>query len=387
MNERMALGLIMRLMNWDDGQATREFEWLKLMAAVKYDGYADFKSGVRFLENLIIWIKQFRDADRVVAYEFIRHRLIYVSPAEMQQLVESFFPEVVAPQLREAIATKMKIPAYEAWATPEALVEYEIAKRKTLIVGMSDGSRIDLLRRANAKTLSTEQILPMMNIDGQKWKDLGKDLRKNLTATEKEHGIDAKPYLFDRVYLVDDFTASGTTFIRKTLDDEQKSIWKGKLEKFNTLVNQARTADKTDFPLIEGYDLHIHHYISSDQARHALDDRIKIAVESMPARSFEKITVAESLRLPTDAKLDALGDQAFLEVCDRYYDHSLFVRLEKHCLEANMTHIRYGYADCALPVVLDHNTPNNSISLLWAKTEGKDGHPMEPLFARRDRHG
>lgn len=231
----MALGLIMRLMNWDDGRATREFEWLKLMAAVKYDGYADFKSGVKFLENLITWIKQFEEADRPAAYEFIRRRLIYVSPAEMQQLVEAFFPEVVAPQLREAVAAKLKVPAYEAWATPGALIEYEIAKRKTLLVGMSDGSRIDLLRRANAKTLSTEQILPMMNIDGQKWRDLGKDLRKNLMEIEKDYVVDAKPYLFDRVYLIDDFTASGTTFIRQTLNDEQELVWKGKLEKFNTL--------------------------------------------------------------------------------------------------------------------------------------------------------
>ena len=383
----MALGLIMRLMNWDDGHATREFEWLKLMAAVKYDGYADFKSGVRFLENLITWIKQFEEADRPAAYEFIRRRLIYVSPAEMQQLVEAFFPEVVAPQLREAVAAKLKVPAYEAWATPGALIEYEIEKRKTLLVGMSDGSRIDLLRRANAKTLSTEQILPMMNIDGQKWRDLGKDLRKNLVEIEKDYGVDAKPYLFDRVYLIDDFTASGTTFIRQTLNDDQKLVWKGKLEKFNTLVNRARDADAGDFPLSIGYELHIHHYISSDQARDALDERIRIASCSMPELSFAKITVDESLLLPTDTKLDTSRDPEILDICNRYYDHSLFLKLEKHCREAAMSHFRHGYADCALPVVLDHNTPNNSITLLWAKTEGKDGHQMEPLFARRDRHG
>jgi hypothetical protein len=28
--------------------------------------------------------------------------------------------------------------------------------------------------------------------------------------------------------------------------------------------------------------------------------------------------------------------------------------------------MKYGYANCALPLVLEHNTPNNSISLLWA---------------------
>ena len=75
-------------------------------------------------------------------------------------------------------------------------------------------------------------------------------------------------------------------------------------------------------------------------------------------------------------------------ICDKYYDHALFRRLEKHCSEAGMQHIRRGYADCALPIVLDHNTPNNSLSIIWATTEGDDGaHAMVPLFQRRDRHG
>jgi hypothetical protein len=49
--------------------------------------------------------------------------------------------------------------------------------------------------------------------------------------------------------------------------------------------------------------------------------------------------------------------------------------------------MKYGYADCALPLVLEHNTPNNAIPILWAETEGKLGEPMRPLFFRRDRHG
>jgi hypothetical protein len=77
-----------------------------------------------------------------------------------------------------------------------------------------------------------------------------------------------------------------------------------------------------------------------------------------------------------------------LALCDKYYDHALFKRLEKHCREAGMNTMKLGYAYGALPVVLEHNTPNNSIPLLWAETAG-DGrvHAMEPLFFRRDRHG
>ena len=47
----------------------------------------------------------------------------------------------------------------------------------------------------------------------------------------------------------------------------------------------------------------------------------------------------------------------------------------------------FGFGECGLPLVLDHNTPNNSLALLWAETPGDGGkHPMRPLFRRRQRH-
>ena len=43
--------------------------------------------------------------------------------------------------------------------------------------------------------------------------------------------------------------------------------------------------------------------------------------------------------------------------------------------------------DAALPVVLHHNTPNNSISLLWADTtDREDGSKRHALFPRYERH-
>ena len=48
----------------------------------------------------------------------------------------------------------------------------------------------------------------------------------------------------------------------------------------------------------------------------------------------------------------------------------------------------FGYKGCGLPLVLDHNTPNNSVALLWAQSGDNVGvnHTMKPLFARRKRH-
>ena len=59
----LGLRLIADIMGWgDDGTATQEYAWLRLMASAKYDGYSDFRAGSRFVENLATWLKQFYGA-------------------------------------------------------------------------------------------------------------------------------------------------------------------------------------------------------------------------------------------------------------------------------------------------------------------------------------
>ncbi|RWY84722.1 hypothetical protein EHI44_18605 [Rhizobium leguminosarum] len=373
----MALSLIAEIMGWTDdrGDATREYAWLKLMSAVKYDSYSDFRAGIRFIESLATWLKQFDPADRNVAYQFIRSRLVYISVAEMQCLVEAFVPEIVTPNLRTLVGLDLNIRPYEVWSSSEGATAFRKRLRKTLFIGMSDGSRIDILRRANSGRLSTEQVVPMMNIDVDKWEDLSKNLADEVGMMPGEK--------FDNVYLIDDFTASGTTFIRQV-----DGKWKGKLKKFNDIIERAKAELKAKFPLSERFSLHIHHYVSSTQARQALLDRLRDAERDWPQKTYGTCTVSEGLLLPESLPLSQASDPEMLALGTKYYDHELFNRLEKHCRENGQTSMELGYANCALPIVLEHNSPNNSIPLLWADTHGKNGaHPMRSLFHRRDRHG
>ncbi len=371
----MALGLLAEVMGWTsetDAVPAHEYAWLRLMSSIKYDGYADFRAGVRFLESLAVWLKQFDVADRPAAYQFVKQRLVYISLSEMLRLIENFVPEVVTPILREVVATELDCKPYEVWATPEGAKSFNKHLRQTLFVGLSDGSRSDVLRRANSGRLSPEQIVPMLNIDGGKWRDLADKLAKEHAGAR-----------FERVFLIDDFTASGTTFIRE-VDGE----WKGKLNTFNKMVIAAQQELGDDFPIPKGYHLHIHHYVSSDQARLALEERTKDAQQRWAQAWFGEVEITEGLRLPPDLKLTQPRDAAMLDLGDRYYDHALYERIKKHCDENGQSDMKLGYANCALPIVLDHNTPNNSIPLLWAETPGANGtHPMRPLFHRRDRHG
>lgn len=373
---RLGLTLISEIMGWDDGGvATVEYEWLSLLAATKYDGYSDFRAGSRFIENLAIWLKQFDPADRKIAYDFVKKRLVYISAAEMQRLIEAFVPETVTPYLRRLAAQQVGIAPHEVWGNRTGADAFNKLLRRSLLVGLSDGSRIDILRRANADRLSQEQIVPMMNVDKKKWEDLGEELRR-------DQGEDAR---FDHVYLIDDFTASGTTFIR-----EVNGQWKGKLKKFNDLVIEARETAReggTPFPIAESYSVHIHHYVSTTQAKAALRNRIETASLDWPERDYSMIDISEGVLLPPSLRMRPNTDGPMLELCDKYYDHDLYIRLKKHCDEAGQSDMKRGYAKCALPLVLEHNTPNNSIPLLWAETQGGLGHPMRPLFRRRDRHG
>lgn len=371
----MGLSLIAEVMGWDsEAEATREYAWLRLMSSVKYDGYSYFRAGIRFIETLATWLKQFDIADRPTAYLFVKERLVYLSLPEVQCLVDNFIPEVVTPRLRDIVAEDLGVKSYEVWSDAKGFAAFKRRLRKVLFIGLSDGSRIDLLRRNNISRISQEQVVPMMNIDFEKWRDLNKNL--------VEHPGMAPDEKFDEVYLVDDFTASGTTFIRKV-----DGVWKGKLRKFNDLVVEARKNVKDDFPIAKDYALHIHHYTSSFQAKKALQERLAEADQDWTEKSFGSYTISEGHIFPEKLPLSDPDDAKTLALCDKYYDHALFKRLEKHCEQAGMTTMKLGYANCALPVVLEHNTPNNSIPLLWAETAGNGARAMRALFFRRDRHG
>lgn len=382
MREGLALRLLGKIMDWDEETATREYGWVRLISRLKYDGYRDYVAGVRFAESLAGWLSQFRPEDRQAAYDFVKERMIYVSPAEIQRLVEQLYPRFVEPSLRQAAADEAGVAPYLVWADPRSRRLFERKRRQVLFIGLSDGARIDVLRRANAGILANDQIVLAAHIDDEKWLDLSDKLRKDKLF---EKGEDPR---FESVYLVDDFTGSGTSFVRRKKDGR----WTGKAEKFwKALVRARRNIEDEGgtFPLADDFSLHIHHYISSTQARDAIDERLK-AIHAERAASgdwFSKVEVTEGLRLPRETRMTAEADPAMWAICNAYYDHGLFEQLREHLEESGQTHIRHGYGNSALPVVLEHNCPNNAITLLWAETQGTDGeHAMRPLFPRRHRH-
>lgn len=376
MRRELALRVLGDILGWDDARATNEFRWLNLMSRLKFDGYQDFLAGVRFIESLATWVQQFQSIDeREVAYSFVRNCLIYVGEAEMQHLVEIFYPEFVEHRLVQAVAHQHAIPSYRVWGREETAAAYDQLLRKTLFIGLSEGARLDLLRRVNAGTISHEQILQTIYVDDEKWQSVLADLRSDLNDDRAR---------FRFLYLVDDFTASGTTFLRKKGDQ-----WGGKLGR---LWDRVSSFLETHFD--EGLTVCVHHHLASAFARDELARREADARRDKGDQWFSSVEFTFGTVLPESTPLtgsDSPIAGLFLDLARKYCDREDHLLRNKHFEEGNTKDPALGFADGALPLVLEHNTPNNSLALLWAETPGDASSEtprpaMRALFRRRQRH-
>ncbi len=365
MNQALALDILGKIMNWDINRAREEDAWLRLLSRIKYDAYQDYLAGVRFIESLADWLQQFEPKERETAYEFIRNHLVYFSTAEIQHLIELVYHDTVQPHLLAAVAQELNVPYYLVWAQPHTSKAYNLLLRKTLFLGLSEGARIDSFRRANAGIISNEQVVLATQIDSDKWDDLLKDLRKDLEDESAKFLI---------IYLLDDFVASGKTLIRK---DEEK--WKGKLIRFRKSIQNI-----IDTHFEKYYIVRIHHYISSYKASIEVPRRYGLALRELGANHlFTNAEFTFSMVLPEDLPIDKERYGDFMKIIEKYYDPAIHTE----SLSVGGDDARLGFGACALPVILEHNTPNNSVALLWAESDGNDNyHSMRPLFRRRQRH-
>ena len=150
----------------------------------------------------------------------------------MQLLVERLYPDIIERRLMRAVSAARGIPPYLVWRDSAAVNDLSALRRKSLFMALSDGARIDEFRRANVGVLSNEQIVVATQLDGSKWRDLLKELRK-------DQGNSAT---FENVYLIDDFVASGTTLLRF---NEEDNSWKGKLIKFRDIMWPRLTQNRS----------------------------------------------------------------------------------------------------------------------------------------------
>lgn len=379
MNEKLATGLLDKVMKWSVDEAKQENIFLQILASSRYDDYKPFKTGMRFIESLARWLNQFDDNEKKIAYSLIRKNLVYISEKEIQHLVEISFQDHIRQYLIQKIAHDKKLAE---WKIREIIdsKEYAVLLRQCLFLGLSDGSHIDIFRR-NTPILSTEQVFRTHEITEQRAKDMLEELSKDLTKilgrkpTEKE-------CKFKIIFLLDDFSASGISYIRKE-DSDQKLH--GKIARFYyDLMNQSeddiekqKTCPIPTSKLIDINDLEVCVllYVITSQSFDYLKNEGKQLFGKI------KFNVLSPYQLPNSIKIDE-SDNVLMTFLEKYKDDSI---IDKHFKRGRHSKPYLGYDHCALPLILFHNTPNNSLPILWYE----DDHPDRKfvgLFPRISRH-
>lgn len=353
--------------HWDLSKMIEETNNIQIISEIKYDDYQQFTHGMRYIESLALWMRQFESKeDREIVYDMIKNQLIYVSEEEMRQLVAYTYPLIIKKYLM--CKTKDFCEQFSICDPSERRQVYDFYQRCSLFLGLSDGAHIDYFRRQNS-TLSNEQVFVHYDFSDAKAEDMKKELEKEgqiiETATHFAGHLSAE---FTSCFLIDDFTGSGKSYIRKDADG-----WHGKISKF---INRLKEI-KFDYKEME---IHLILYVATETALDHIRERVDeyVKEEGIKSITLDAIQIVKPLDWTENAELS--------ELLKRNYEN--FKRLgyrsyvDRHFQKGGGGYPYYGFSDCSLPLILYHNTPNNSLPVLWYSWEDQ----INALFPRITRH-
>lgn len=364
MKDALAERLLAAVMNWKEEDVARERPDLQAMAAYKYDEYRQFSPGMRFVESLALWLNQFEtQQERAIAYDFVKEKLVFCSSAEMYHLVAMAYKDFVRPYLLQKTAAEAGL---SRWSVGPAarLQEFSVRERRCLFLGLSDGARMDAFRRLNPN-LSTEQVRHSHELSDERVEVLIKKLGDRLKEIlGKEPPTELTT--FRTLVLLDDFSGSGYSYLRK-----EKGEFDGKLA---ALCLNVRDPDHILSKLVatDGLEVVVVLYMATEKAAGTIRELLRemLAPMKIDFAVFVVFPLAESVTL------SASTSGEFGKLIEKYYDDAN----ETPSTKLGGTDLRYGFGSCGLPLILNHNTPNNSIALLWA-----NGTSMKALFQRVSR--
>jgi hypothetical protein len=365
MRDENAQQLLAKVMDWQEEETVLlHLPTLQLLADFKYDHYQRFAPGKRFIESLALWLNQFDQADREHALEFVTNRLVYFSEKELSHLVQIAHPHLITQERMRLVAEEQDIPQHKVGsiATHERFKELGL---KSLYLGLSDGARTNELRRASDGEISNEQIWQAYELGPEKESDMIKELRESLTA----NGFASSTPKFNLIWLLDDFSGSGNTYIRF---DNDKDEYKGKIKKIYEQLHRGELVDKSH------YEVFLLLYVATRQAI----DHIEYWTERFTSEhGYKPLQVRVLCTIEREVAINHRSDPVLDKMLrnDQYCDDRAG---DKHFLVGGTSDARWGFADCRLPLVLAHNTPNNSIYILW----GPELFRFFGLFPRVSRH-
>ena len=388
MNSNLASQLLSSVMDWDYVGLNSERPELEFMGSMKYDAYDRFMPCTRFMSSLVQWLNQFDEEDRETVLNFVKKKLVFISSTQMNYLVDLLYDSKIRPILLRKATENAQMPTYML-CNEKVQKQFNIEKRSSLVVGLSDGAHTDILRRSAG--FSNEQVLTNYYPDGKKLKDMLTDLRND----EKLAGV-ANPF-FRNIFLIDDFTASGKSFVRY---DEKKKKFKGKLSKIIDQLCAKENIERTEDEIAAGQkeELHLSYLLDANQPEIHIDILFCMATDKavrnirnglddfLQKRGYNKVKYHIHVVQKLDESLsrEITDDPQLMRVLEKpkYLHQNLKDDTAYQVGSVNKPYL--GFDECALPVVLSHNTPNNSLPILWQDTDDDD--EFKGLFPRISRH-
>lgn len=362
MRDALAERLLATVMNWSAEDVARERPQLQALASFKYDEYQQYTPGERFVERLARWLWRFSEDERLIAYRFVLTQLVFISSAEIQHFIGMAYRDRLRPLLVSETAASLGVPA---WRLTLAATHpgFRERARRCLLLGLSDGARLDIFRRAAHELLTTEQFFASYEVPDKRCTSLQRKLADDLKSEPKSSA------LFHTIILLDDFAGSGRSFVRV-----EKGERDGKFVKFLADL----TSDSSALSHIvdrERLSVVVLYYVASSAAISYLEEQFAElqAHYGIPLRLLAVHALSPSIVIDRDST-----EEPFLAILRRYYDSTA----EDRHTRSGGSDMLVGYANGGLPLVLSHNTPNNAPSLLWY--EGDASAPS--LFPRVTRH-
>ena len=417
MKRELAFRLLRRILPdppWDEDRLRSTLKDLQVLADQKYNRYEMYQPARLFFENLYLFLNKLKEEHRTAALDFIHRRLIFISREEFQQLAHVLYYDRIRQEQLDLASKKSGIPRH-LLARLSQSSELQRMKRASLYIALSDGARIDYFRRQNLE-INNEQVLAAYYSSPDKIKDAQAKLRAAVNDIAAQ---------FECIFLLDDFCGSGRTLLREVvtaivagnglLPDVPVSL-RGKLScdtekrELEWIYRGALTVEESR-ELAE-YGKHLNEIavcieeirqrcivretvmkgalqkISTSKIREVIAPEASICFAPLLAteysvkrlglltprlpKPFDGLRCIPAAQLPNSVRI-LPGDTQIGDVCETYYDTSLE--------DEHTSNVKYGYDGCGLPLILHHNTPNNSLYFLWARKWGF------PLFPRYERHG
>ena len=362
MQKELARRLLSATLNWSDEDIELYLDKISNFAELKYDEYQQYRPGSRFLEKLSEWLSQFDEGkDRETAIHFVLDKMVFISASEMYRLIEAVYPTRILPILLEEAHGLSFSNAQENSDIIRLL------KTQSLFFAMSDGARIDILRRS--AFLEHDQVSVDYNVSTDKFTEMISEMKKRAkTISANDPAVQEVPLGIHHVFLLDDFSGSGISYLR-----EEGQNYKGKIKKVIDHLNstiQSYNEKNSDTISRNGIKIHIVLYLATKKAV----DRIRKLLTQISDSLGDYAIDIDCVQYVEPTKLSKEEESLF----EKHYNSVKDAVEDSHYKKGSTSKPYYGFDGCGLSLVIYHNTPNNSFPILWAGEHA--------LFPRVTRH-